>query len=91
MSELRLQDHDGRLTAEAGGHELVIRYRWARPGVMRVDFVGVPSALGGQGWGTRLVGALVDKSRREGFSIVPVCGFAREQFRRHPEWQDVIA
>lgn len=91
MSELELKDHGDRLTAATGGHELVIRYRWARPGVMRVDFVGVPSALGGMGWGTRLVGALVSKSRSEEFKIIPVCGFLREQIRRHPEWQDVLA
>lgn len=91
MTDISLTDHGDRLTAEVDGHELRIDYGWAREGVMRVDFVEVPAALGGRGLGTKLVGALVERARAEGFSLVPVCGFARLQLQRHKGWQDVLA
>jgi predicted GNAT family acetyltransferase len=87
---LTLREQPDRLTAEVEGLELLIRYLWTRPGVMRVDHVGVPKALGGRGLGTRLVGALVAKARAEGFKVEPVCSFAATQFTRHPDWADVL-
>lgn len=91
MTELKLTDHETKLTAEVDGFELRIDYSWARDGVMRVDFVEVPPALGGRGLGTKLVGALVEKARADGFKLTPVCGFARKQLERHQEWHDVLA
>ena len=91
MSELSLTDDGRQLTADVDGHELVIRYGWARDDVMRVDFVGVPRELGGRGLGTKLVGKLVEKAREEDFRLIPVCSFAAAQLNRHPEWQDVLA
>jgi predicted GNAT family acetyltransferase len=91
VSDLRLTDHGTKLTAEVEGHELRVDYGWAREGVMRVDFVEVPRALGGRGLGTKLVGALVEKARADGFRLIPVCGFARAQLARHADWQDVLA
>ncbi len=95
MTDITLTDHPaadgGRLTASVDGHELLIRYGWTDEGVMRVDFVGIPPALGGRGLGTQLVGALVEHARARSLSIVPVCSFARTQLDRHPEWHDVLA
>lgn len=91
MTDLTLHDSGKKLTTNVDGRELVIRYGWAGDGVMRVDFVGVPDELGGRGLGTKLVGKLVEKARAENFSLVPVCGFARVQLQRHPEWHDVLA
>ena len=91
MSDLTLQDDGKQLTTDVEGHELIIRYGWQGDDVMRVDFVGVPSALGGRGLGTKLVGKLVEKARAENFKLVPACGFARTQIDRHPDWKDVLA
>ena len=91
MSSLALTDHGSKLTAEVDGLELRVDYGWLREGVMRVDVVEVPRSLNGRGLGTRLVGALVEKARVDGFKLVPVCGFARTQLARHSEWQDVLA
>lgn len=91
MTDLTLKDDGSQLTADVEGKELVIRYGWARDGVMRVDFVGVPSEFGGRGLGTKLVGKLVEKARADDFKLIPVCGFARVQLQRHPEWHDVLA
>ena len=95
MTALTLTDHKGthggRFTAEVDGHQLLVRYGWADEQVMRIDFVGVPQALGGRGLGTRLVGALVEHARAHALTLVPVCSFARAQLDRHPEWHDVLA
>ena len=91
MSDLSLTDRGSKLTAEVDGQELRIDYGWVRDGVMRVDFVEVPRALGGRGLGTRLVGVLVEKARADGFKLIPVCGFARTQLAHHADWQDVLA
>ncbi|MEM9739799.1 MAG: GNAT family N-acetyltransferase [Pseudomonadota bacterium] len=91
MTDLILSDDGSRLTADLDGETLFIRYGWSRDGVMRVDHVEVPQALGGRGLGTELIGALVAKARAEGFKLIPVCGFARHQIQKHSEWQDVLA
>lgn len=91
MTDLELKDNGHRLTAEVDGRELEIRYGWASKDAMRVDFVGVPSELNGRGLGTKLVGKLVEKARAENFRLIPICGFAKVQLQRHPEWQDVLA
>jgi predicted GNAT family acetyltransferase len=46
---------------------------------------GVPRALEGRGIGTQLVGAAIEEARRRGLTVVPLCPFAREWLRRHPE------
>ncbi len=90
MTQLVLTDHGDRLTASVEGHQLKVEYGWSSPGVMRVDFVEVPRALGGRGLGTKLVAALVDKARTDGFKLEPVCGFARHQLAKHSQWHDVL-
>lgn len=91
MTDLALKDNGHRLTAEVEGRELEIRYGWASRDVMRVDYVGVPSSLGGRGLGTELVGTLVKRARKQNFRIQPICGFARQKLREHKEWHDVLA
>ena len=40
----------------------------------------------GSGWSTRAV----EDMRAAGKKIIPLCPFANAQFRRHPEWADVL-
>ncbi|MBN9245208.1 MAG: N-acetyltransferase [Mesorhizobium sp.] len=55
-----------------------------------IDHTGVPDAFRGQGVGLRLVTRAVEDARAAGKSIIPLCPFAAAQFRRHPEWADVL-
>ncbi len=55
-----------------------------------IDHTEVPDAFRGQGIGLKLVTRAVDDARAAGKTIIPLCPFAREQFRRHPEWADVL-
>ncbi len=55
-----------------------------------IDHTGVPDAFRGQGLGAKLVERAVVDARAEGKTIIPLCPFAAAQFRRHPEWADVL-
>jgi uncharacterized protein len=55
-----------------------------------IDHTGVPDAFRGQGVGVRLVARAVEDARAAGKTVIPLCPFAAAQFRRHPEWQDVL-
>jgi predicted GNAT family acetyltransferase len=55
-----------------------------------IDHTGVPDVFRGQGVGLRLVTRAVEDARAAGKTIIPLCPFAASQFRRHPEWADVL-
>ena len=55
-----------------------------------IDHTEVPEAFRGQGAGLRLVARAVEDARAAGKTIIPLCPFANAQFRRHPEWADVL-
>lgn len=56
-----------------------------------LDHTQVPEALRGRGVGDRLVARAVEEARAKGIRVVPLCPFAAAQFRRHPEYQDVLS
>jgi predicted GNAT family acetyltransferase len=55
-----------------------------------IDHTEVPDAFRGKGIGLKLVTRAVADARAAGKTIIPLCPFAREQFRRHPDWADVL-
>jgi uncharacterized protein len=55
-----------------------------------IDHTSVPDAFRGQGAGLKLVERAVQDARAAGKTIIPLCPFAAAQFRRHPEWADVL-
>lgn len=55
-----------------------------------IDHTEVPDAFRGQGAGLRLVTRAVEDARAAGKTIIPLCPFAAAQFRRHPEWADLL-
>jgi uncharacterized protein len=61
-----------------------LRYR-LRPGRLVLVHTGVPEELGGRGIGSMLVRAAVNKAVSEDLTIVPVCPFARDWLKRHPD------
>lgn len=63
---------------KVGEHQLII------------DHTEVPDAFRGQGVGLKLVTRAVEDARAAGKKIIPLCPFANAQFRRHPEWADVL-
>lgn len=55
-----------------------------------IDHTEVPDSCRGQGAGLRLITRAVEDARAAGKKIIPLCPFANAQFKRHPEWADVL-
>lgn len=65
---------------------------WRAMGPLRIaNHTFVPTEMRGRGIAQQLVEALVADARSEGFKIVPQCSYVAAQFRRHPEWSDLLA
>jgi predicted GNAT family acetyltransferase len=69
-----------RLTYSRAGDALII-----------IDHTEVPPEYRGQSIGQALVMRAVDDARQHSIAIIPLCPFAAAQFRRHPEWHDVLS
>jgi len=68
------------------------RLTWKARGSARIaDHTLVPPEIGGRGVAAALVQALVADAKTEGFTIVPQCSYVEAQFRRHPEWSELLA
>lgn len=44
----------------------------------------------GTGAAAALVGYMIEDARKLGFRIIPICPYVRAQYRKHPEWADVM-
>jgi hypothetical protein len=73
-----------------GGPEAEMTFSKAGDTIIIIDHTGVPDAYRGKGIGVRLVERAVNDARAAGRKIVPLCPFAAAQFRRRPEWRDVL-
>ena len=82
----------GEYRATLPGTDAVGRLTWKARGEARIaDHTLVPPEIGGRGVAAALVDALVADAKEEGFTIVPQCSYVDAQFRRHPEWSDLLA
>lgn len=80
----------GRYRLVVDGSEAEMTYSRAGERLIIIDHTEVPAALRGRKVGERLVMQAVEDARRDGVDIIPLCPFAKAQFDRHPEWQDVL-
>jgi uncharacterized protein len=77
------------LRGEAGA-EAEMTFSKAGDHLIIIDHTEVPDAFRGQGAGLRLVTRAVEDARASSKKIIPLCPFANAQFKRHPEWADVL-
>lgn len=75
----------------APGAEAEMTYSKTGDGPMIIDHTGVPRDYEGRGIAAQLVKASITDAREQGFKIHPVCPYVVAQFRRHPEWSDLLA
>lgn len=61
------------------------------PGHIAIDYSFVPPAWRGRGVALKLIRRAVEDARAHQFTITPLCGYVAAEFRRHPEWSDVLA
>lgn len=80
----------GRYVYRVGDDEAFMTFSKAGAHLLIIDHTEVPDAFRGQGVGPALVARGVADARAAGKKILPLCPFAAAQFRRHPEWTDVL-
>jgi len=80
----------GRYLYRVGEDEAQMTYSRAGQTLIIIDHTEVPPAFRGTGAGLALVARAVEDARAAGLRILPLCPFAAAQFRRHPEWADVL-
>jgi predicted GNAT family acetyltransferase len=93
LPEIRLEESDAKgryVIAGPDGAEAEMTFTKVGAHQIIIDHTGVPDAFRGQGVGLRLVARAVEDARAAGKTIIPLCPFAAAQFRRHPEWADVL-
>lgn len=83
----RLDDH--RFEMKVGTLLAVLDY-YRQGKAMVITHTGVPTALEGQGIGSKLTKTALDYARAEGYKVVPLCSFADAYIRRHPEYKDLL-
>lgn len=77
---VRINDHLAEMTFSRASDRLVI-----------IDHTAVPAALRGRRVGNLLLEKAIADARATGFKIFALCPFAAAQFRRHPEYRDVLS
>jgi len=82
----------GRYEARVEGRDGIGELTYSRmsPSKVIADHTGVDDSLRGTGVGKVLIERLVADAHSEGFTIVPLCSFVQAQFKRHPEWSDLL-
>lgn len=83
--------HGRYLIRLAPGLEAEMTFGKAPDGTITIDHTGVPPEYEGRGIAAKLVNRAIADAREQGFKIVPVCSYVAAQFRRHPEWADLLA
>lgn len=96
MAEVTITRHGteqaGEYHAHLAGETAIGRLTWvARRGGRVAEHTLVPPEIGGKGVAARLVEALIQDAREQGFRIDPVCSYVAAQFKRHPEWAELRA
>lgn len=81
----------GRYVIEAPGNAVAeMTYSRANEGLIIIDHTEVPNVFRGSGTGLRLLNALIADARAGSIKIIPLCPYAAAQFKRHPEWSDLL-
>jgi hypothetical protein len=91
---IRLETEGNRaryVLALPDGTEAELTYVEDRPDVVTILHTYTPPEHRGHGFAARLVERAVADFRASGKAVVPICWFARQQFRERPEWADLLA
>jgi predicted GNAT family acetyltransferase len=82
----------GRFFIDLGdGVEAEMTYRKMGSDVIVIDHTYTPPAFRGRNIAAQLMHRAIAEARSGGIRIVPQCSYAAAQFRRHPEWADLLA
>jgi predicted GNAT family acetyltransferase len=93
-AEIRLErrGHRGRyILPMQGGGEAELTFVESGPKHIIVDHSWVPPEHRGRGVALKLVEKAVEDARAAGLIITPLCRYVAAEFRRHPQWEDVLS
>lgn len=92
MVREELEGRRGRYVARMDGidGEAEITFTRRGPALISADHTGAPETMKGTGAAAALVSFMVEDARSNGFRILPLCPYVRSQYRRHPDWADVM-
>ncbi len=90
MTDVSRNTEASRFELEIDGHTAFVDYRPADNHLALVH-TEVPSALGGQGVGTRLAKGTFDLLRRSGEKVELRCDFLRRFVEKNPDYRDLLA
>ena len=91
--EKRLDGTSGRYVGRIDGldGEAALRFTVRGPSLISADHTEAPASMRGTGAALAIVEYMVGDARTNGFKIIPICPYVLAQYRKHPEWSDVIA
>lgn len=96
MPDIKIEKHEengkgryvGRITGIEGEAEITFTRRG--PNLISADHTGAPDSMKGTGAAMALVEFMIADARRAGFKIIPICPYVKAQYRKHPDWADVM-
>ncbi len=74
-----------------GGLEAEMTYRKLGTTAIAIDHTYVPPEFRGNNIAQKLVERGIADARDDGVKVKPECSYAVAQFRRHPDWADLLA
>lgn len=74
-----------------GELEAEMTFRKLGSDVIAIDHTYTPPEFRGQNIAALLMQRTIADARRDGVRIQPICSYAVAQFRRHPDWADLLA
>jgi len=91
--EKRVEAMAGRYVARVDGvdGEAELTFTNLSVGLISADHTQAAASLRGTGAAAALVEFMIEDARADGFRILPVCPYVLAQYKKHPEWRDVIA
>lgn len=96
MADIRIEKEEaggkGRYVGRIAGidGEAEITFTRRGPKLISADHTGAPDSMKGTGVAMTLVEFMIADARRAGFKIIPVCPYVKAQYKKHPEWADVM-
>lgn len=86
-----IHDEQGkRFNLTLDGHTAFLTYQVLDDERWLFDHTIVPSPLGGQGIGSRLVKYALDTAKDKHKKVIPACSFVAHFVKKHPEYQAII-
>ena len=93
MTDIRLEDgpRKGRYVIDMpNGEKSLLTFVRRGENHIVIDHTFVPPSYRGQGHAERLVERAIGDARAAGVKITPTCWYVAAEFRRHPEWADLL-